>query len=254
LLLHGLNGCVENWRWTMAPLAWRHRVFALDGPGHGLSQPDDRSLNLDFMRDLVAEFAASMGMERTHLVALSGGALVALKLALERPALVDRLVLADAAGLGRGINPRMRIFSMLPPPPPSVMNRRLSREELRYWILLAFFANPGKLSEAMLDDFYANIGRPHTMRTASLLMRWGVNVFGQKYAFTNRLKQIQAPTLILWGQQDKLIPVRHGRRAAQRIPGARLVVLDPCGHLPMLEQPAAFNQAVGEFLDAAAPA
>src|SRR5262249_35871049 len=248
LLLHGLNGCVENWRLNIGRLAVHHRVFALDGPGHGLSQPDDRSLQLDFMRDLLEAFVQALGLERVSIVALSGGGLVALKLALDKPALLDRLVLADAAGLGRGIHPRMRIFALLPPPPPGLMNRRLSREGLRTWVQLAFFANPARLTEPMLDDFYNNLGRPHTMRTASLLMRWGINLFGQKNTFTGRLRHIKTPTLIVWGQQDKLIPIRHGRRAAQLIPNARLVVFDPCGHLPMLEHPAKFNQAVLEFL------
>src|SRR5438874_12848871 len=56
LLLHGLNGCVENWRWNLGALAQQHRVFALDGPGHGLSQPDERALDLNFMRRLVRAF------------------------------------------------------------------------------------------------------------------------------------------------------------------------------------------------------
>src|SRR5262249_55886905 len=71
LLLHGVNGCVENWRWNICVFATSHRVVALDGPGHGLSQPDERAYNLDFVRDLVAEFMHSLGLERASLVALS---------------------------------------------------------------------------------------------------------------------------------------------------------------------------------------
>ncbi|MEP7198624.1 MAG: alpha/beta fold hydrolase, partial [Chloroflexota bacterium] len=223
LLLHGLNGCVENWRWNIGVLAAQHRVFALDGPGHGLSQPDDRAFNLDFMRDLIVEFIRAQGLERTSLVALSGSGLVTLKLALERPARVDKLVLADAAGLERGINARMRLFSMTPPPPPGVMPRQFSRDELRYWLNYAFFRNRAALTEPMLDDFHANLARPHTMVTAARLMRWGVNLFGQKFVFTHRLHQISAPTLIIWGQQDRLLPVRHAHRAARNIPNARVV-------------------------------
>ncbi len=247
LLLHGLNGCVENWRWNVGALAERHRVFALDGPGHGLSQPDRRAFNLDFMRDLIAEFMRASQIDCASIIALSGSGLVALKLALECPELVDKLVLVDAAGLGHGINPRLRIFSLLPPP-PSLMNRRLSREELRYWLQTAFFHDAHALTGPMLDDFYTNIMRPHTMQTASQLMRWGVNLFGQKFVFANRLRQIKAPTLIIWGKQDRMIPVRHAVRAARRIPDARLVIFDPCGHLPMMECVEDFNREVLKFL------
>src|SRR5207245_9484076 len=109
--------------------------------------------------------------------------------------------------------------------------------------------NRDALTNPMLDDFYTNICREHTMRTAALLMRWGINLWGQKYEFSWQLKKIQSPTLIIWGKQDRLIPVRHGYRAVRRIPHARLVLFDPCGHLPMLEHPDEFNQVVMEFLD-----
>ena len=250
LLLHGLNGCIENWRWNIGALASAHRVWALDGPGHGLSQPDRRSFSLDFMRDLIGDFMRSQGVERANLVALSGGGLIALKIALERPDWLDRLVLADAAGLGRGINLRMRIFSTMPPPPPSVFARPISREQLKYWLTYAFFQNPAALTEPMLDDFYTNICRPHTMLTASLMMRWGVNLLGQKHVFARRLRAIKAPTLIIWGKQDRMIPVEHACGAARKIPNARAVIFDPCGHLPMLEQTEEFNRHVMEFLSA----
>jgi 4,5:9,10-diseco-3-hydroxy-5,9,17-trioxoandrosta-1(10),2-diene-4-oate hydrolase len=250
LFLHGLNGCIENWRWTLPAVAAQHRVFALDGPGHGLSQPDDRTYNLYFMRDLVAAFVHSQGLARVNLAALSGGGLVALTIALDLPALVDKLVLCDSAGLGRSVSPRMRIFSMLPPPPPSLMNRPMHREDLRHWLQRAFFASPDALSEAMLDDFHANLGRPHTMHTSSRLMRWGVNIFGQKYVFISRLRHIRAPVLLVWGRQDRLIPVRHAERAARLIPDARLSILDPCGHLPMLERPREFNGLLLQFFAA----
>ncbi len=248
LLLHGLNGCVENWRWNIGALAQTHRVFAMDGPGHGLSQSDERSLNLSFMRDLATEFMRAHEIAHTNLIALSGGGLVALTLALEQPRFVDKLVLADAAGLGRGINARLRIFSMLPPPPRRVMNRSMTREQLRGYVRMAFFQNRGALTNPMLDDFYANLRREHAMRTASLMMRWGINIWGQKFEFTRQLKKILSPTLIIWGKQDRLIPLRHAYRAVRRIPNARLVIFEPCGHLPMLEHPDEFNKVVLEFL------
>lgn len=248
VLLHGLNGCVENWRLTVPALAAEHRVFALDGPGHGLSQPDERAFDLKFMLALIVAFMQSQGLARTSVLALSGGGLVALSLALNLPEKLDKLVLCDAAGLGRGISPRMRLFSMLPPPPPGLINRPMRREDLRRWIRRAFFANPDALNEPMLDDFHVNFSRPHTAHTSSRLMRWGVNVFGQKNVFTGRLRHIQAPVLVVWGRQDRLLPVRHGERAARLIPNAQLKVFDPCGHLPMLERPDEFNRLVLQFL------
>lgn len=249
LLLHGLNGCVENWRWNISALAQRHRVFALDGPGHGLSQPDERATALDFMCELMVEFMRSQQRARASLVALSGGGLVALKLAIERPEIVEKLVLVDVAGLGRDVNSRMKIVSVLPPLPANLYRRSLTRDELQFWLHRVFFHNPSALTEPMLDDFYTNLGRAHTMQTATRLMRWGINLRGQKFVLANRLREIRAPTLIIWGKQDKMIPVHHAYRAARRIPNARLIIFDPCGHLPMMECPTPFNEVVLKFLD-----
>ncbi|MCA1554529.1 MAG: alpha/beta fold hydrolase, partial [Chloroflexi bacterium] len=132
--------------------------------------------------------------------------------------------------------------------PPRLISAPLTRDQLRYWLVMAFFQNANALTSPMLDDFYTNLRREHTVRMARMMMRWGVNLWGQKFVFGSRLRQISAPTLIIWGKQDKLIPVRHAYRAARRIPNAQLVVFDPGGHLPMLEHAAKFNAVVSEFL------
>lgn len=240
ICLHGLNGCVENWRWTLGALAQRHRAFALDGPGHGLSQPDPRSADLRFMRDLILAFMDSQRLPRASLIALSGGGLAALTLALDAPERVQRLMLVDSAGLGRGIHPLMRLASLTRAPRAMP---RFSREQLRFYLSRYFFADARALTEPMLDDFYTNTGREHTMQTASRLMRWGVNLWGQRFVFAHRLHRIQSPTLIVWGRQDRMIPVRHAYRAARRIPQARLLIFDPCGHVPPLERAREFSDA-----------
>ncbi len=248
LLLHGLNGCVEHWRTTIAALSGAHRVWAIDGPGHGLSEPDDRAFDPAFMRDLVIEFLYSQGLERASIAALSGSGLVALKIALDRPDVLERLVLVDAAGLGRGVNLRMRLMSAAPLPPPSAFERTLSRTQLRFWVEQVFFADPARINDAIVDDLYVNVCRPGTMLTSARMLRWGVNLLGQKYQFGRRLREIKTPTLIVWGKQDRLLPVAHAYGAAKRMPRARALIFDPCGHLPMLERAQEFNRAVLDFL------
>ncbi|MBI5876118.1 MAG: alpha/beta fold hydrolase [Chloroflexi bacterium] len=248
LLLHGLNGCAEHWRATITGLMGAHRVWALDGPGHGLSAPDDRAFDSAFMRDLVVDFLHSQGLERASIMALSGSGLVALTIALDRPEVLDRLVLVDAAGLGRGVNFRMRLMSVSPMPPPSAFAVTMSRVQLRYWIGQIFFADASKVTDEVVEEFYINVCRPHTMLTAARMMRWGINLLGQKHQFAHRLREIKAPTLVVWGKQDRLLPLAHAYRAAKRIPNARAVIFDPCGHLPMTERPDDFNRVVLEFL------
>jgi 4,5:9,10-diseco-3-hydroxy-5,9,17-trioxoandrosta-1(10),2-diene-4-oate hydrolase len=241
-------GSVENWRWVMGALGEQHRVFAFDGPGHGLSQWDKRAHELAFMRDLVAAFMQAHGLERATIVGHSGGGLAALTTALESPQLLDKLVLASSGGLGYGLTARLRLASVVPVPALILKMGQASLPFVRSYVARYLFYNPRAFTDAVFNDVAANLTRNGNLQHATELVHRGINVWGQKMVFTPRLSQLTMPTLILWGKQDRTIPVRHAYRAAQLIPHARLVVLDRCRHMPMLEYPAEFSRIVLEFL------
>jgi 4,5:9,10-diseco-3-hydroxy-5,9,17-trioxoandrosta-1(10),2-diene-4-oate hydrolase len=251
LLLHGLMGSIENWRWIMGALAEQHCVFAFDGPGHGLSQWDERAHELSFMSDLVTAFMQAHDLERATIVGHSGGGLAALTTALESPQLLDKLVLASSGGLGYGLTARLKLASIAPVPPLILRMGQASLPLIRSYVSRYLFYNPRAFSDAVFSDVTTNIRRNNNLFHATQLVRQGINVWGQKMVFTPRLSQLTVPTLIIWGKQDRTIPVRHAYRAARLIPQAQLVVLDRCRHMPMIEYPAEFSGYVLEFLRSA---
>ena len=90
------------------------------------------------------------------------------------------------------------------------------------------------------------------MESLLSVLRSGINFFGQRTRLTKQLlkdlSKITAPTLIFWGRQDRIIPVKHATVAAAKLPNAKLIVFDQCGHMPMFEYPEGFNKDTLEFL------
>jgi pimeloyl-ACP methyl ester carboxylesterase len=213
-------------------LARRRRVILPVHPGFGASEGLEA---IETMEDLVfhtLDVLDALGLERVDVAGLSLGGWLAAELALRHPGRVGRLVLVDAAGVRVPGVPLGDPF-MVPPP-------RL-RELL--------FHDP---TSAVALDILPDTPPPERVETvlrgreAAARLLW--NPALQYRKLTSRLWRIAAPTLVVWGREDRLIPLAYGEAYAQGIPGARLHVIDGCGHLPPFEQPEGFAGVVLEFL------
>jgi pimeloyl-ACP methyl ester carboxylesterase len=213
-------------------LAARHRVYLPVHPGFGSSDGFDE---IETMEDLVfhtTDVMDALGVERADVVGLSLGGWLAAELALRHPARVRRLVLVDAAGTrGPGVE-RPDLFLA-----PAAKAREL------------LFADPtSALATSLLPDVPPP-DRVATMlrgREAAARLLWNPHVAYRK--LTTRLGRIKAPTLVLWGAADRLIPLPFGEAYRRGIPGARLVTIEGAGHLPPFEQPERFAEVVLGFL------
>ena len=177
-----------------------------------------------------------------------GGAL-ALLVAVQAPDRVARLVLVDALGLGREVVHLPRLLLL---PGVGELLTRPSRASVKKVVDLAFVDATGIPSE-FIDLAFEMASLTGAQRALlSALRATGSFSNGiQKHLvarFREVLPKIQAPTLVVWGRQDRVFPVRQAERAVTQFPEARLFVMDRAGHLPMLELPEVFNQAVLEFL------
>jgi pimeloyl-ACP methyl ester carboxylesterase len=236
LYLHGAG--TFWWMPVHDLLAARRRVFLPVHPGFGASEGLDA---IETMEDLVfhtVDVLDALRLDRIDVVGLSLGGWLGAELALRHPARVNRLVLVDAAGV------RLPGVSMGNPfmmPPPKVRELTFHDPTLPVAKAILPDAPPPERLETVLRG-----------REASARLLWSP---AQQYRkLTSRLWRITAPTLVVWGREDRLIPLAYGEAYARGISGARLEVLDRCGHLPPFEHPERFAEIVHGFLGGEPPA
>ena len=246
VLVHSLGASLYTWRDNIAALAERHRVYALDLPGHGDSDKPDIAYDKDFMLDLFADFVAALGHSRVALAGNSVGGGLCVLTALERPEIVSALVLASSGGLGREVAPFLRIASL------PVLGYLLAASPMASvrGVLRKAFYDPRFAGGELLAEMERVSSLPGARSAILRIAREYIRLGGvrREYDFTERLGEIRIPTAIFWGADDRIIPVEHAHRAARFLPDCRLHVFQDCGHWPHMERAGDFNRLVLEFL------
>src|SRR5437870_13036522 len=234
ILIHGLADNVTIWDPVIPALAARFRVIALDQIGFGRSDKPLLNYRVSTPVDFLGGFLSELKIERASLVGNSLGGWVAASFALAHPQRVDRLVLCDAAGyaaVSKTMDPRA--LSAL---------RLANREDIRYLGPLTFRDKRFYEDVDLAFKQHVSAGDNYTVNQLLDSMIRGEDVLD------NRLAAINQPTLILWGREDRLIPLNFAERFHKEITGSRLRVIDSCGHMPQVECPKEFVTAVLEFL------
>ena len=246
ILIHGIFANLFGWRHVFDQLAQEHTVFALDLKGHGLS---DKPASDDYspfgMADLIAHFMDALGIDSAAVIGQSMGGAIAAALAVRHPTRVQRLVLVDAAGYALNYH----IMPLLTRVAGSaaagfVFRNSAPHRGLAARLLRNCYYEPDRTcTPDVVDGYFLPLLTPGASSVISPLAR----DFGQT-SIAHRLKEIQAPTLILWGQYDAVIPMHWGYRFQQDIANAELVVFPKCGHCPHEEEPEKFLETVKSFL------
>lgn len=247
LLVHGLGGSWRNWLENIPFLADDHRVVALDLPGFGLSPMPGLPVSMPAYGDLVSRFADLVGLDpETHLIGHSMGGFISTEAVTAEPERFSRLSLVSAAGISFATisGPRKSvtaaIVKMMIPVAASRMERNLGRKRLRSASFAGVIAHPGKIGNEILWElgYYATIRSPGLFDAAFAL---------GGYDNREALAGIDIPTQVIWGQQDRLVPVGAAYSYERRIPDSELSLVDDCGHMVQLERPARFNGEVSRF-------
>ena len=256
LLIHGIGGSSNVWREVMPALAERYTVIAPDLMGHGQSagQAGDYSLGAfaSNMRDLVR----MLGVERVSAVGQSFGGGVALQLAYQHPECCERLVLVDSGGLGREVNWILRLLTLpgseylLPVVAPS-----FAREIGNF---LGRVLRGGGVRMDQVGEMwaaYASLTEPANRDAFVRTVRAVIDTGGQSVSAADRLYLAElVPTLIVWGERDRIIPVSHAYAAHEAIPGSRLEIIEGVGHFPQVEAADRFLDILVDFIETTEPA
>lgn len=249
VLLHGIGGRLEDWQPTFGSLTAEHRVVALELPGHGLSdKPADYSYSIEDLAAFTRTFLTAVSPGRVTLVGYSLGGAIATRFAIRYPTLVDRLVLIAPAGLGRKVALFFRLASL---PGIGELLTRPSRSGAAAAAKMCVF-DPTIVDDALIESAYQMSIQPGAREAFLKAVRANANLFGQanSMAQTNLagVPSVSSPTLVIWGNQDKIIPVTHADVASRLFPNVRVELFDRCGHTPMLEYTGKVNRLLLDFL------
>ena len=250
LLIHGLAGSWQNWLENIPYFARTRRVLAPDLPGFGDSPLPPEKISIPGYGRLLDHFCTSLGAERGSVIGNSMGGFIAAEVAIAHPQRVDKLVLVSAAGITAEHQRNERALALMrrfeaalawasTHPKPNFLLRPRGRQALRL-----VFAHPEKLPGPLLFEQAKGSGKPGFIDALDAL---------SAYPLRDRLERISVPTLIIWGERDRLVPLRDADVFEELIPDARKIVYADTGHVSMLERPARFNQDVEAFLEGSDP-
>jgi pimeloyl-ACP methyl ester carboxylesterase len=257
VLVHGITSTSATWERVMPYLATRFTVIAPDLLGHGQSAKPRGDYSLGAYASGVRDLIVSLGHERATFVGHSLGGGVVMQLAYQFPERCERLVLVDSGGLGREVNFLLRAATL---PLSEVVLPLLASTRLldagrgvgRLFGRLGLHAGTdvAELAKghASLSDAESRAAFVHTLRTI-------VDPGGQRVNASDRLYLAQnVPFMLIWGERDPIIPVRHGRAAHELVPTSRLEVFEDAGHFPHVDDPQRFLDVLLDFIDSTEPA
>jgi len=256
VLLHGITSTSDVWLEAMGRLAERYTVVAPDLLGHGRSAKPRGDYSLGAYASGGRDLLGVLGFERGTVVGHSLGGGIALQFAYQFPEYCERLVLVSSGGLGKEVHPLLRAAAL---PGAELVLPLIIRD----WAIGAGSAVAGVLDRfgfsagpdlaeaargyASLADRGAREAFLHTLRAV-------VDLEGQRVNATDRLYLAERlPTLLIWGTDDPIIPIEHGRAARERIPESRLVEISGSGHWPQLDDPDRFVAELTEFVETTEP-
>jgi len=250
VLVHGMAGSSRTWRDVMPALAEHHQVVAPDLIGHGSSEKPPGDYSLGAFASSLRDLFDVLGIGRATVVGQSLGGGVAMQFAYQYPERCDRLVLVSSGGLGREVSWMLRALSLpgaelvLPVVAPAFVRER--GNSISRWL-----RDHGVRQDraAEMWDAYASLSRPENRAAFLRTLRAVVDPGGQAIDASDRLYLTQAmPTLIVWGDDDAIIPVAHARAAHEAMPGSRLEIFEGVGHFPQVEDAPRFVEVIEDFL------
>jgi pyruvate dehydrogenase E2 component (dihydrolipoamide acetyltransferase) len=234
LLVHGFGADLNTWMFTQPALAAGRRTLALDLPGHGGSAKEVGAGDAESLTDAVEGALGALGIERVHLIGHSMGGAIAALAALRRPERVASLTLIASAGLGPDIN-----ASFI----DGFVRASRRREAAEVLGLLVF--DPKLVSRSMVEDVlrYKRLDGV-TSALAKIAEAWFAGG-RQSIDLTGRIGALTMPVQLVWGRNDRIIPITHAEALAAHLP---VHILEAAGHLPHMEKAGEVNRLIGQFI------
>jgi 2-hydroxy-6-oxonona-2,4-dienedioate hydrolase len=235
ILLHGLGASAERWSRVIPTLSRYYHVIIPDIIGFGYSDKPAVEYTMDFFIDFFKEFLDNLGISKASIIGSSFGGHVATEFAIRFNRMVEKLVLVSPAGMMKTSTPTLDRYIMAALYP-------VYEHVYEAFSEMAYDSDEA-VNEEIVMDFV------NRMRLTNAKYAFMSTVLGIRYApkLKGRLSNIIAPTLLVWGDNDRMIPLQYAGEYDE-IPKSKLVVIKNCGHTPYVEKPITFNKIILRFL------
>ena len=244
VLIHGTSATLHTWDGWVTDLKDNHRVIRFDLPGFGLTGPDINSnYKIEHYAEIVVAVLDKLQIKSAVLAGNSLGGYISWATAVLHPKRVSKLILVDASGYDFDPESVPLAFKLAKNPLTSSLLERVLPRSLVEKSVRNVYGNPELVTEELIDRYYELTLRAGNR--GALKERFEQTLPG---ALKEQVKNIDIPTLILWGRMDKLIPLKFGYKFSQEIKNSKLIIFDDLGHVPHEENPDATVKAVNQFL------
>jgi pimeloyl-ACP methyl ester carboxylesterase len=247
VFVHGISGSWQNWLENLPHFGRGRRAIALDLPGFGASPMPSWEIDMPAYGRLLHDFCEKLGVEGATVVGNSMGGFIAVEAVTAAPGHFDRLVLVSAAGIINTWNPEERAlltawaWKVFGPRYARRSHFIVARPRAREFVFRPFIRYPGRLREdLLLEQIESGLKQADGFGDAL-----GAVI---RHDIRERLAEIEMPTMLVWGQSDRVIPMSAALSYHRRIPHSRLEIFERTGHVPQLERPFRFNAVLDDFL------
>ncbi len=234
-LIHGLGGSIESWNKNIEFLSKKFRIIALDLPGFGLSDKPKVSYTINFYVNFLEKFIKKLKINHLFLIGSSLGGHIAVEFTIRNKKMVAKLILISPAGSMpksfKGTAALKRYFKIVEAKSSNDISQILT-----------------SIDKTMVDRAYANViykrlSLPGAKDAFISALKGSANA----PRYNSKLAQIDTNMLLIWGREDKMIPLKY-IRPFMELGNSRIIIIENCGHRPHVENPKLFNKVVSDFL------
>ena len=237
LLLHGFGGDLDNWMFNLGALSEKHRLLALDLPGHGKSSKTIIDPSIKGMEKIVSKFLELLDLTSVNIVGHSMGGAIAIQMLLDHPQTVKSLTLIGSAGLGTNINSDY-LNGFVESQTPQEMTR----------VLQQLFADESLVSRQLVEEIL-NYKRMDGVETALKALSETLKSLGQQTILADNLVASGKPVQLIWGREDRIMPVSHAENFSAAVgTNVEIEIFESAGHMVHMEKASEVNRCLLDFL------